>query len=136
MRDADDARSGTVDWEAVERSTEFRELVDRRRRFVTGATVVFLAVFLTWLVLMAFAPDVMATEIADGVPLAWLGAILQVLLTWAVTWVYLRRADQEFEPLEHRAAERALSFVGDEDGTRSDGDAATASTAPIERSPR
>ena len=33
--------------------------------------------------------------------------IAQVLLTWAVTWAYLRRADSVLEPLEQRASEAA-----------------------------
>jgi hypothetical protein len=30
-----------------------------------------------------------------------------VILTWAVTWSYLRKADRVIEPLEKRAAEVA-----------------------------
>jgi uncharacterized membrane protein (DUF485 family) len=33
----------TVDWEAIERSPEFRELVRRRRAYVLPATIFFLA---------------------------------------------------------------------------------------------
>jgi uncharacterized membrane protein (DUF485 family) len=98
--------NGGPDWVAVERSPEFRELAGRRRRFIVRASVFFLAFFLTYLLLTAFAQDFMGTEIA-GMPLAFLLAVAQVLMTWAVTLLSLRVAERELEPLEHRAAEAA-----------------------------
>lgn len=99
--------SGDIDWSAIEDSPEFQELVRRRRAFLVPATIAFLGVFLTYLVLAAFAPGVMGTQIADGLPLAWLAAMAQVLLTWIVAWAYLRHADRVLEPLERRAADAA-----------------------------
>jgi uncharacterized membrane protein (DUF485 family) len=99
-------RDGGPDWVAIERSPEFRELAGRRRRFIVRASVFFLAFFLTYLLLTAFAQDFMGTEIA-GMPLAFLLAVAQVLMTWVVTWLYLRTSDRELEPLEHRAADVA-----------------------------
>ena len=32
-------------------------------------------------------------------------------MTWGLTWLYLRKADREWEPLERRAAERATAVV-------------------------
>jgi uncharacterized membrane protein (DUF485 family) len=106
--EASRARNGGPDWVAIERSPEFRELVGRRRRFIVRASVFFLAFFLTYLLLTAFAQDFMSTEIA-GMPLAFILAVAQVLMTWVVTWLYLRVADRELEPLEHRAAKAAAS---------------------------
>ena len=48
------ARSG-FDWVAIEGSREFREPAARRRRFIVRATIFFLAFFLTYLLLTAFA---------------------------------------------------------------------------------
>jgi uncharacterized membrane protein (DUF485 family) len=94
------------DWERIERSPEFRELTSRRHRFLTVASAVFLGWFLAYLLLSTFAPDVMGT-LVGGVPVAFLAAVSQVLMTWAVTWAYLRRADREFAPLEQRVVESA-----------------------------
>jgi uncharacterized membrane protein (DUF485 family) len=49
----------------------------------------------------------MGWQVTDGLPFAWLAAISQVILTWAVTWTYLRKADSVLEPLEERASEAA-----------------------------
>jgi uncharacterized membrane protein (DUF485 family) len=94
----------SVDWLAVERSPEFKELVQERRRFLTPATIVFLVGSLGYLLLAAFVPGVMGWQVTDGLPFAWLAAICMVLLTWVLTFAYLRKADRDFEPLEERAA--------------------------------
>jgi uncharacterized membrane protein (DUF485 family) len=47
---------------------------------------------------------VMDWQIVDGLPFAWVAAVSQVLLTWVLTFSYLRKADRDFEPLEQRAA--------------------------------
>jgi uncharacterized membrane protein (DUF485 family) len=92
------------DWAAIERSQEFQELVHERRRFLVPATIVFLVGAIGYLLLAAFVPGVMGWQIADGLPFAWVSAICMVLLTWVLTFAYLRKADRDFEPLEERAA--------------------------------
>ena len=99
-----------ADWQAVERSPEFRELVKRRKRFLIPVTVVWLGIFLTYLLLSALAPDIMGNEVALGFTLGFVISAAQVLMTWAVTWLYLRQADRVFEPLEERAARVATEM--------------------------
>jgi len=101
------AKAETFDWLAIERSPEFTELVQTRRRIITPLTVIWLVVSMSYLILAAFVPGVMGWQVTDGLPFAWLAAITQVILTWAVTWAYLRRADSVLEPLEQRASEAA-----------------------------
>jgi uncharacterized membrane protein (DUF485 family) len=100
------------DWKAIEGAPEFHELVQSKRRFVVPAALVALAVFLTYLLLAAYARDFMATRILGGIPVSWALASLQVLLTWGVTWLYLRKADSEWDELEHRATARAIAAAG------------------------
>jgi uncharacterized membrane protein (DUF485 family) len=109
-------RAGAFDWEGIERSQEFQELVRERRGFLLPATIVFLVGAIGYLLLAAFAPGVMGWQVVDGLPFAWLAAISQVLLTWVLTWAYLRKADSTFEPLEERAA--AVADRAREEATR------------------
>jgi uncharacterized membrane protein (DUF485 family) len=95
-----------VDWMRIERSPEFRELVSRRHRFIFKLAVITFACFGLYLGLATFAVGFMGTTVG-GVPIAWLAAMTQVLMTWVVTWTYLRKADREFAPLERRVAEVA-----------------------------
>jgi uncharacterized membrane protein (DUF485 family) len=94
------------DWQAIEASSEFQELVKARRSFLIPATIVFLVGSIGYLLLAAFVQDFMGTDVG-GVPIAFIAAVTQVLLTWAITFAYLRKADSTFEPLEQRAAEVA-----------------------------
>ena len=103
-RSGQPATGQSVDWLAIERSPEFQELVQTRRRFLAPLTIVFLVGSIGYLLMMAFVPDVMSWQIVDGLPFAWVAAVSQVLLTWVLCWAYLRKADRDFEPLEQRAA--------------------------------
>ncbi len=106
----EDSPHGEIDWEAIERSPEFQELVKERRSFLVPATIVFLVGSLGYLLLAAYAQDFMGKDIG-GIPVAFIAAVTQVLLTWAITWAYLRKADSTFEPLEERAAEAAKRTI-------------------------
>jgi uncharacterized membrane protein (DUF485 family) len=95
-----------MNWQAIEGSPEFQELVKARRSFLVPATIVFLVGSIGYLLLAAFAQGFLGKDVG-GIPLAFIAAVTQVLLTWIITWAYLRRADSTFEPLERRAAEAA-----------------------------
>jgi uncharacterized membrane protein (DUF485 family) len=102
---------GGPDWQAVEGSPEFQELVRARRTFLIPATIVFLVVGIGYLLLAAFVHGLMGKEVFGGIPFAFLAAVSQVLLTWVLTWAYLRKADTTFEPLEKSAAEAATRMI-------------------------
>jgi uncharacterized membrane protein (DUF485 family) len=109
-----------IDWEAAERSPEFRELVKRRRAFVVPATIFFLAWYFGFIILAGYAPDFMGEEfITDGMTVGYALALTQFIMTWVLGWMYLRRADRVFDPLAERAAEVALR-AGEERAGRFD----------------
>jgi uncharacterized membrane protein (DUF485 family) len=135
---AQDGRTDLVDWTRIERSPEFRELTSRRHRFIAGAAAVTFVSFSIYLGLATFASEFMGTTVLGGVPIAWLAAMSQVLVTWAVTWTYLRKADREFAPLEERVRERAgARFTReDEDVAEAAPEDSSAAAGPTERSSR
>jgi uncharacterized membrane protein (DUF485 family) len=100
-----------VDWEAVERSPEFRELIRRKKAFVIPATVFFLAWYFGFIVLAGYAPDFMGREfLTDGLTVGYVLALSQFIMTWALGWMYLRKADRDFDPLAARAREAAVQL--------------------------
>jgi uncharacterized membrane protein (DUF485 family) len=107
-----------VDWEAAERSPEFQELVRKQRRFVVPATIFFLAWYLGFIVLAGYAPDFMGESIYQGFTVGYALALTQFVMTWFLGWLYLRRADRDFDPLRERAAAQALK---DLEATRAEG---------------
>jgi uncharacterized membrane protein (DUF485 family) len=111
--DGDATRTGgdgdrPIDWEAAERSPEFRELIAARRRFVLPATVFFLAWYLGFILLCGYAPDFMAEQVVDGLTVGYLLALTQFLMVLVLGIMYLRRAEKVYDPLAARAADRAL----------------------------
>ena len=102
-----------IDWEAAERSPEFRELVSRRRSFVVPATVFFLAWYFGFVILAGYAPDFMGEEfLVDGLTVGYVFALSQFVMVWGLAAWYLRKSDRVFDPLAKRAAERALEVAG------------------------
>jgi len=101
-----------IDWEAVERSPEFRELTKRKRSFVAPATAFFMAWYFGFVILCGYAPDFMGREfITDGLTVGYALALTQFIMSWGLAWAYLRKANREFDPLAAKASERALEMI-------------------------
>jgi uncharacterized membrane protein (DUF485 family) len=116
-----DDHEGSVDWESIERSPEFRELVAARRRFVLPATIFFLAWYLCFVLLCGYAPDFMGESVYQGLTVGYVLALTQFIMVWVLCGMYLRRADSTFDPLAQRVVERvtragALSDTGADRG--------------------
>jgi uncharacterized membrane protein (DUF485 family) len=92
-----------VDWEAIERSPEFQELVHRRRRFVIPCTIFFLAWYMSFILLTAYAPDFMGESVYEGLTVGYCLALTQFVMVVVLGLWYLRKADREFDPLAERA---------------------------------
>jgi len=123
-----------IDWIAAERSPEFRELIARKRRFVLPATVFFLAWYLGFVALAGYAPDFMGESIYQGFTVGYALALSQFVMTWVLGWMYVRRADDEFDDLAARAASRAIEVGRAGDGRPTAGGTAApaATTATTE----
>jgi uncharacterized membrane protein (DUF485 family) len=117
------------DWEAIERSPEFRELVSRRRRFVVPATIFFLVWYLGFILLAGYAPDFMGESIYQGFTVGYALALTQFVMVWALAAWYLRKADRVFDPLEEAAVRRVEGAAADADRVE-DGRFAPPATTP------
>ena len=101
-----------VDWEAIERSPEFQELVHKRRGFVIPCTIFFLTWYLGFIVLCAYAPDFMGESVYQGLTVGYCLALTQFVMVFVLGIWYLRKADHVFDPL----AEHAIDAHAGEDG--------------------
>src|ERR1044072_4650226 len=100
-----------VDWEGIERSDEFRELVKKRRSFVVPATIFFLAYYMAFIIVAGYAPDFMAESVYQGLTVGYCYALTQFLMVFVLGIWYLRKADREFDPL----ADAAVAAAADSD---------------------
>ena len=97
-----------IDWEAAERSPEFRLLISTRRKFVLPATIFFFVWYFGFIVLAGYAPDFMGESIYEGFTVGYLIALSNFVMVWALGALYLRQARRVFDPLAKKAAETAL----------------------------
>ncbi|MBY8344847.1 DUF485 domain-containing protein [Streptomyces spinosirectus] len=66
------------------------------------ATLTALGYFTLFLILSAFAPSLMTSEIADGLPTGLLLALLQVPVTWLAIALYEHTARRNVDPIAAR----------------------------------
>jgi uncharacterized membrane protein (DUF485 family) len=93
---------GSVDWEAIERSPDFQELTRGRRRFAWVAGSIGMGLGALYVVLAGVAPDLMGTQVFGAMSIGFAGGVGLILLTWAITFLYMRRSDRVWGPLEER----------------------------------
>ena len=100
-------RDPTYDYERIERSPEFQELVRKRRSFVLPATIFFLAYYMGFILLTGYAEDFMASSVYEGLTVGYCLALTQFVMVFVLGILYLRRADRDYDPLAHRVVEMA-----------------------------
>jgi uncharacterized membrane protein (DUF485 family) len=97
----------TYDWERIEHSPEFQELVRRRRSFVLPATIFFLAYYMGFILLAGYAKDFMAESVYEGLTVGYCLALTQFVMVFVLGIMYLRKADREYDPLAERVVDMA-----------------------------
>ena len=95
-----------ADWERIERSDEFRELVKRRRSFVVPATIFFLVYYMAFIIVAGYAPDFMGESVYQGLTVGYCYALTQFLMVFVLGIWYLRKSENEFDPLAEKAIAR------------------------------
>ena len=99
-----DEDADVADWDRVAAEDEFKGLLASKRRFIVPATVFFVVYYFALPVLVGYAPALMDTRVL-GVNLAYLFALSQFFMAWAVAALYVRAAGG-WDETAHRIIER------------------------------
>lgn len=86
-------------YENIKRDPRYAQLVRERARFATTLALLVITVFFGFVLLVAFMPSAIAIRLFDGSNLT-LGIALgftQFLFFCTLTWVYVRRANGDFD---------------------------------------
>jgi uncharacterized membrane protein (DUF485 family) len=95
------------DWERIERSPEFQELVRKRRSFVVPATIFFLTYYMGFILLCGYAKDFMAESVYEGLTVGYCLALTQFVMVFVLGITYLRKANRQYDPLAQRIVDMA-----------------------------
>jgi uncharacterized membrane protein (DUF485 family) len=87
---------------AVAASGDFGALRKALRGFVFPATAAFLAWYLLYVLLSAYARDFMDTKLIGNINVAFVFGILQFVSTFLIAYAYSRYAEKKVDPLADR----------------------------------
>ena len=99
------AQAENIDWEAIERSDAFQELVRKRKAFVLPGTIFFLAWYMGFILLTAYAEGFMSERISEGLTVGYVVALTQFVMVLVLGLMYLRMSANVFDPLAAKAIE-------------------------------
>ena len=98
--DVGDAVS-VADWDRLAALDEFKALLAAKRRFIVPAAVFFILYYFALPVLVGYAPRLMAAKVFGVVNVAYLFALSQFFVAWAVAALYVRAAGR-FDAMARR----------------------------------
>lgn len=97
-------------YERIRRNPKFHELVRKRSRLALGLSAIVLASYYAFMMVVAFAPQMLRTPLSDesvlsvGFPI---GAAI-IVVSWLLTGVYSHFANGEFEDLNNDITRESL----------------------------
>jgi uncharacterized membrane protein (DUF485 family) len=100
------SRGGGTSYEEVQASSEFAEHRKGFRKFVFPMTGLFLAWYFLYVLMAAYAKDFMSTKVVGNINIGLIFGLLQFVSTFAITMIYARWADRQFDPTAERLRER------------------------------
>ena len=123
----DPARGEAINWEEIEASPAFQELVRKRRSFVLPGTIFFLTWYMGFILLTAYAEDFMSERVTEGLTVGYCLALTQFLMVLVLGLMYLKRSANTFDPLAAKAIEQYADHdqryaAADRHGRGGDGD--------------
>ena len=88
-------------YQRIENNAHFRELVEKRQRFAATLSLIVLVIYVSFILLIAFAPGWLGTpvsagsSITRGIPIG----VGVIVISFILTGVYVWRANGEFDRL-------------------------------------
>lgn len=93
---------------AIRANPKFQKLVDMRSSFGIRLSIVMLAIYFGFILVIAFAPSLLGTKLGSGVMTVGIPVGLGVIVSaFLLTGVYVRRANAEFDELTRQIVKEA-----------------------------
>ncbi|UUY07958.1 DUF485 domain-containing protein [Pseudomonas sp. J452] len=88
-------------YKRIEQNPQFQELVAKRERFAWILSAIMLGLYVAFILLIAFEPQLLGTRISADSPVTWgipMGVGL-IISAFVLTGIYVQRANGEFDSL-------------------------------------
>ena len=96
-----------INWDAVQASSEFHDLMAAKRRFLAPAVAFFLVYYFALPLSNGLAPEFMRTNVIGHINIAYLFALSEFVMAWVLAYVYISRAGKVFDHLADAVRKRA-----------------------------
>ncbi|HXN06782.1 MAG TPA: DUF485 domain-containing protein [Nitrospiria bacterium] len=87
-------------------SKEFKTLVSKRWSISIILTILTLAVYFGFILVLAFNKGLLATKIGDHVTIGIPIGVAVIVISWLFTGIYVRWANKVYDPEVHRISEQ------------------------------
>jgi uncharacterized membrane protein (DUF485 family) len=84
----------------VDQDTKLRRLADRRFRIATILTAAMIVLYFGFVSLVAFGREFLARLIVPGLSVGILLGALVIVVSWILTWIYVRWANTHYDPAQ------------------------------------
>ena len=79
------------------RDSALERIAARRARVAGGLTAAVVAVYFGFILLIAYAKPLLATELRPGLSLGIALGALVIVISWLLTWLYVRWANRHYD---------------------------------------
>ena len=87
-------------YQEIERNPKFIALVNKRKTLGWSLSIVMLAIYLGFILVVSFAPDVLSAKLGTGVTTVGIVVgVLVILSAFVLTGIYVSKANAEYDTL-------------------------------------
>jgi uncharacterized membrane protein (DUF485 family) len=91
--------------EKIENNPSYQKLVKRRSAFAWKLAIVMLVVYYTFIMIIAFAPEVLGKSMGGVMTVGIPVGVAIILFSFLLTGIYTKRANGEFDDLVNQLKE-------------------------------
>lgn len=94
----------------IKDNPDFLRLVQKRKSFALRLSTIVLVMYFAFILLVAFAPRVLATPVASHSVITWgipIGIFI-IISSFLLTGIYVKRANTEFDEENQRIIDEAM----------------------------
>ncbi|QED46684.1 DUF485 domain-containing protein [Cytobacillus dafuensis] len=86
-----DLKKRGEDFEKIEQSSQFQELMAAKRKFLVPSIILFFGLYLLFPILISYTNLMDAPAIGE-ISWAWIYALLLFIMTWVMATIYMKKA--------------------------------------------